>query len=576
MRMPKRKIYKSLIFKLTLGSLLIITPLVFFLIFDNFYSIKILHEKVAESKLDTISLYMNQIDSELKNIDDYLLRIVTYDMSISNMENSDEGTRVLARVNLSNNIVQAISSYKMIDGMFVYSKSTRDYMYSYSTRTDIYKRKALSDYLTNLIDEGTSYNKTGWFPVTTDSSYYILRIINTGDTYVGAWITVETLINYLNDIDLKQKGSILLVTSQGLPMNNIDYIQSNRIGLSGDLNSYYFSGKNKDFMVIGRPSKFGDFRLMAVNNEKSLLEGLDLIQITIIFIALLSVLCIPLTFVILRRWIFKPVKKLKHAIDKIESGDLDYRVKLENHPYEFMMLNRAFNKMVSQITQLKIDVYEEQISKQKAELQYLQMQIKPHFYLNAFNTIYSMAQMKDFNLIQDMVRCLADYLRYSCRNNFILVPLEEELKHVKNYLQIQRIRSGENLICNIDTDQSLMDLHIPPLILHTFIENIVKHAVNIYEPVIVLIKIDLIEKEQVKFARIIIQDSGKGFSEEVLVGLNSNDICKEDGKSIGIWNAKQRIKLIYGEKAGITLSNGENSGAHVEIILPLETEQINL
>jgi two-component system, sensor histidine kinase YesM len=571
-RQKNEKIYKSLIFKLTVGSQVIIIPLIFFLIFDNFYSIKLFRDKVAESKRDTISLYMKQIDSELKNVDAYLLRIITYDIHISNLENSNEGDRMAAKVNLSKDLVESISSYHLVDGIYIYSQSTKDYLYSYSARTNYHERIAVENYTTSTIDNGISFNKKEWFPASINSSYYLLRNIKVGDVYIGAWINVGSFLDYLNGIDLKQMGSVLLATSSGVPMNNIDYIKNNNINLSDKLESYYFSGPNKSFTVIGKDSELGSFRLMSVSNNKSLLEGLDFIQITIAFIACFSIFLIPLTILILKNWIFKPVKKLEFAIERIENGELDYKIKDEEHPYEFMVLNKAFNNMVSEIKQLKIDVYEEQINKQKAELEYLQMQIRPHFYLNAFNTIFSMAEMKDYKLIQELVRYLADYLRYICKGDFLLVPFEDELKHVQNFLQIHRIRSGVSLSCEIDTDQRLMDRRIPPLILLTFIENIVKHALNIYEPLTVLIKATVVENEDGKYVNIIIQDSGKGFSAEALEKINHGMIEKNRGQSIGIWNVKQRVQLIYGDKASIKVSNRDNNSACVEIVLPLEKE----
>ncbi|MEH7493476.1 hypothetical protein V7177_14625, partial [Neobacillus niacini] len=138
--------YKSLIFKLTVGSQVVIIPLIFFLIFDNFYSIKVFHEKVTESKRDTISIYMNQIDSELKNVDAYLLRLITYDINISNLENPNEGDRMVSKVNLSKNIVESIPSYQLVDGIYIYSKSTKDYLYSYSARTNYNERIAVENY----------------------------------------------------------------------------------------------------------------------------------------------------------------------------------------------------------------------------------------------------------------------------------------------------------------------------------------------------------------------------------------------------------------------------------------------
>jgi two-component system sensor histidine kinase YesM len=571
--LPHRNVTKTLTFKLILGSQLIIIPLIFFLIFDNWYSINVLHKKVSESKKDTIALYMNEIDSELKSADDYLVKTLSYDMSISNLENDDSGTREIAKSNLKEDIVRAIGTYNLVDGLFVYSSATKDYLYSYSSRTSYEERIAVAEFTSESMDNGGSLSGLKWFSSPVDSSNYMFRILNIGSVFVGAWINLDTIIQNINDLDLNQKESFIMATTAGVPLNNADYIRRHDIDLSLDLSSYYFTGTNKSYMVIGQDSKRGDLRLTVVDSENNILEGLDQMQIIIISIALLSILCIPLTFIILRKWIFKPITKIKHAIKMFEGGDLSYNIKVEEHPYEFMLLIDTFNQFTSQIQQLKIDVYEEQIHKQKAELQYLQMQIKPHFYLNAFNTIYSMAQMKDYSLIQDMVRSLSDYLRYMVRGNFTLVPFKDELKHVQTYLQIQKIRSGENLICHVDADQQLMNLQMPPLILHTFIENIVKHALTMYEPITVYINVALIEQENVKFASITIQDSGKGFSAAALDDINSDsnsDNHKDDGVSIGIWNVKQRLKLMYGNKASLTASN--NTGARIMIKLPIETE----
>ncbi|WP_419874638.1 sensor histidine kinase [Candidatus Pristimantibacillus sp. PTI5] len=567
--LPKKSVYKTLTFKLILGSQLIIIPLIFLLIFDHLYSINILHKKVSESKKDTLALYMNDIDSELKNVENYILNIISHDLSIPNLENDDLGTREIAKYNLKDNIVEGISTYNLIDGLIIYSNMTEDYLYSYNSRTSYRERIAVLEYISDAASEGESFASLGWFPSTIGSSAYMLRIMNVGSVYMGAWINVDTFIQYIHGLDVNHKDSVIFATFQGVPMNNADFVQQHDIDLSGDLSSYYFTGKDKSYMVIGQDSKRGNLRVTVIDTENNILEGLDSIQIVISVIALLSVLCIPLTFIILRKWIFKPVTKLKHAIKMLEGGDLSHNIKVEEHPYEFMLLIDTFNNFTSQIQQLKIEVYEEQIHKQKAELQYLQMQIKPHFYLNAFNTIYSMAQMKDYQLIQDMVRSLSDYLRYMVRGNFTLVPFEDELKHVQTYLQIQKIRSGENLICHIDADQQLMNLRMPPLILLTFIENIVKHALTMYEPITVFIKAALIKRDNGKYALITIQDSGKGFSAEALEQINSEHVYqKEDGESIGIWNIKQRLKLMYGNKAGITAAN--SGGACIEIILPIE------
>lgn len=566
-------IHNSLIFKLIIGTLFLIVPMVFFLIFDNYYAIKTLHNKVAEYNSNTVNLYMNQIDSDLHNIDSYMLNIITFNADLLNLNNNDDNSRVLSKIKLQKELTNARSLYKSVDDFFIYSKSKGEYFDSHSSRIKYSESLSISKFILNSLKDNKDYNTIGWIPISIDSSSYIYRIISVDDMYIGVWIKVETLMPPLLKINLQKEGNILFATSDGNPMINKEFIEDNNINLSEDLSHYYFSGKDNSHMVIGKKSEVGKFSLIAVTNEKNMLQGLDLIQRITFIIGIMSFLSIPITLYFLRKWIFRPVKRLKYAIGMIERGNLNYRIKNEKFSSEFLAVNEAFNNMVSQIKQLKIEIYEEQIDKQKSELEYLQMQIRPHFYINALNNIYSMAQMKEFELIQDMVLYLSDYLRYLFRSSYLLVPIESELKHVKNYLQIEKLHSGENLICNIDAEEHLMNVHIPPLVLQTFIENIIKHGVKLDEVNIIKIKIFLNECKMEKFICMKIEDNGKGFSDEALHKINY--LCENTGtgENIGIWNVKQRINLIYGDKAKIIVSNNKNSGACIEIYLPIEKEE---
>ena len=217
--LPHKNVTKTLTFKLILGSQLIIIPLIFFLIFDNLYSINVLHKKVSESKKDTIALYMNEIDSELKSADDYLVKTLSYDMSISNLENDDPGTREIAKVNLKEDIVRAIGTYKLVDGIFVYSSTTKDYLYSYSSRTSYEERIAVAEYTSDRMNSGGGLSGLKWFSSSVDSSNYMFRILNIGSVFVGAWINLDTFIQYINDLDLNQKESFIMASSEGVPLN---------------------------------------------------------------------------------------------------------------------------------------------------------------------------------------------------------------------------------------------------------------------------------------------------------------------------------------------------------------------
>jgi two-component system sensor histidine kinase YesM len=221
---------------------------------------------------------------------------------------------------------------------------------------------------------------------------------------------------------------------------------------------------------------------------------------------------------------------------------------------------------------LKINVYEEKLNKQKAQLQHLQLQVQPHFFLNSLNIIYSLAQTQNYKLIQEMTLSLVQYFRYMFRSNLSFVTLKEELQHVRNYMRIQELRFPNSLYCEINADEAVIDCEIPPLIIQSFAENTVKYAVTMDELINLWINVEQYSYENNKYLKISIRDTGKGFAEEILKELQKgNRIFDENGEHIGAWNVRKRINLLYSGHGEISFSNGTGPiGAIVEILLPLE------
>src|SRR5690606_16872282 len=116
------------------------------------------------------------------------------------------------------------------------------------------------------------------------------------------------------------------------------------------------------------------------------------------------------------------------------------RVEMGESSEEFQMLGQSFNSMMDEIQTLRINVYEEQISKQKEELQRLQLQVKPHFFLNTLNIIYNLAKVKSYERVQEMTISLINYFRFMFRSNTSFVMLHEDLEHTRNFLRIHSLR----------------------------------------------------------------------------------------------------------------------------------------
>ncbi len=282
---------------------------------------------------------------------------------------------------------------------------------------------------------------------------------------------------------------------------------------------------------------------------------------------------------IIRKIIFVPFRRLLYAMKRIENGDIDFRI--ENYPAsdEFQFINTAFNKMIDHINNLKIYIYEEKISKQKMELQHLQLQINPHFYLNSLNTIYTLARTQNYKVIQELSMYLIEYFRFMFRSNINFVSLKDEINNVKNYIYIQKLRFPNSFSYEIETPEFLEDVPVPTFLIYTFVENTFKHAVNRDYPVRLSVRTELVEGSgQKPFIKLTVKDTGIGFKEEVLNKLRQGEcIIDEHREHIGIWNIQQRLQLLYKGQAKISFSNGiTNGGAMIEINFPMNNDVLNV
>jgi two-component system sensor histidine kinase YesM len=269
----------------------------------------------------------------------------------------------------------------------------------------------------------------------------------------------------------------------------------------------------------------------------------------------------------MRKIFLEPINRIVSAMKKLRKGDLDERLPTYRNSTEFEVMNATFNHMISEIKDLKINVYEEKLNLQRAELKHLQLQINPHFFLNSLNIIYNLATVKEFSLIQEMSKCLANYFRFMFRSNSYFVSLEDEIKHTENYLRIQQLRFPETFLYFVEVPDELKKCNIPPLIIQTIAENSIKHAFNFDEQLEIHIKIK--QDEDSGLIHIKIKDTGDGFPEDVLYSLKKNEsLTNSEGERIGIWNVKKRLTLLYGESSKIRFSNEQGKGATVQIWIP--------
>jgi len=570
--------WSSIRVKLVLGLLSITVPLIALLLYNNDYSVRVIHNQVAMSNKSLISIHMKQIDDQLSEVERHLTGLAFSDFNLLTMgdQQATEDQYMMAKSGVSRLLTSDLIVYPYIDGFFVYSLPRQDMMEAYkpvvgySELTGL--RQALSGQIARLTAQPLHAN-TEWTAMRVGGDNYIVRLLRSGELYIGAWVKARTMLAPLSGMNTGETGAVLIVNGAGEPLGGTQPLSDEGLDFTQGFQNYYLSGSGHDYLVVGEASTKGDFSLVAVSPDKQILENLPYLANAANFVILVAIAMLLLSAWFLRKVLLMPLRKLMVGMRLIGEGNLNLQIEESPVPDEFQLVNRTFNQMITQIEELKIHVYEEQLSKHRAELKHLQLQINPHFFMNSLNILYNLAQVKQYELIQEMTMCLVQYFRYMFQSNHPLVQLKDELKHIRNYLHIQQMRLPDRFNCDIQVPEYLQETPIPPLILQTLVENTIKHAVRMDGSISMSIEASLDTLADEPLVCISVRDTGKGFSDEALDAIRGGrQISDENGAHIGLWNVRERLRLQFGERAWMECYNDEPHGAVVELMIPLRLE----
>ncbi|ANE48589.1 hypothetical protein SY83_22445 [Paenibacillus swuensis] len=251
---------------------------------------------------------------------------------------------------------------------------------------------------------------------------------------------------------------------------------------------------------------------------------------------------------LLYRHVQVPLRKLNTGVQSIKQGNYSARI-TGITTSEFDQLFVRFNQMAEQIQKLIENVYEEKIRVRDATLKQLQSQINPHFLYNCFAHIVHMSDLGYNEGITAMSHNLCDYYRYSTRVDKPNVLLEEELKLVESYLEIQQIRIPR-LTYTMEIPDEMYGLGFPRLLLQPLVENAVIHGI---EPYFSADTIRIRGAVTEQGWEIWVEDNGPGMTEQAVRQLTeqveTDDFLSAD--SYGLRNVHQRLHIGYGPQSGL-------------------------
>ncbi|MDF2987831.1 MAG: histidine kinase [Eubacterium sp.] len=328
--------------------------------------------------------------------------------------------------------------------------------------------------------------------------------------------------------------------------------------------------------VNGKPTVISTSKMHSLNWKIISFTNVDEINadqnnlnhIVILLLSLCMVVAL-LTAFALSKSISKPIIKLVKSMATVK--DHNFEIKLEyKKKDEFGYLIGQYKLMMDQIKQLINQLYTSESNKQKAELKAkdaelraLQSQINPHFLYNTLDSINLYAVKYNVPVISDMISSLSNFFRYGLCKGKSLITVEEEIRHMESYMEIQNMRFKQKLKYTINIPQTIRKYQIVKLVLQPLAENSIIHGFQPSNREWLLNISGRIENDNIVLS---VEDNGEGGDVEKLNSLlNSEDVQNE---SIGIFNVHERIKTTYGAGYGLRYYKNPEYGITAEVTVP--------
>ncbi|WP_078381872.1 sensor histidine kinase [Sutcliffiella halmapala] len=541
---------------------IILISILFINIFVCFFTISSTRQQSIDYITNTVNLYLNDAKQKFNAIDHFMIWTVKHEPLIKNIENSKDMSE----------LPKSINDFRLRVNDFQYSTG-KEYQFFLALKKENYFFNSspiqitYSEYL-QMKDFFLSKNKmltnnerlSKWHSFKINDKFYLYHFLEYENRIFISLIAVEDILLPLQDINLGNNGTIIMENDSQVFLSDIDQVELFKREKSNNFFSSHLTFKNTETTL--------PFSIHVTIDHFSAFERVVLAQFVLIFATIIISLILFLILLYIKNKVISPIQKFSQNLSDLNKNNekIDFE---SSSIIELEKANTQFKDLIYEIKNLKVNIYEHEIEKKQIQMDFMKLQIKPHFYLNCLTTIYSMAQMEMNKEIQEMSLSTSKYFRYLFQTNQNFVKLENELMHINDYLAIQKLVYGDSFLFDLSIEQDISNTKIPPLVLQTFIENTIKHSVSLDEQIKISLKIDYIN-DQKRFINITIKDNGPGFSPNVITKLRNNiPLTTKAGKHIGINNVVQRLKLMYGEEFSIEFSNDDfEGGAVITLIIP--------
>lgn len=353
------------------------------------------------------------------------------------------------------------------------------------------------------------------------------------------------------------------------PLTIMDIVKTE--GSTGIINvsdkDYYFIKNNLEV--------YPNWQVVGVMEYNTLKTSLNNLLKYFYAIAGISILIILSASILFSDRITKPIISLKKSMDQLALGEWPEPLKATTHD-EIKVLIEGYNNMLEEQQKLIQQIYHEQEEKNKKEvetvqlrLDLLQSQINPHFIHNTLHTMQYLLKANKTEGLYEMLVSFNRLLRYNMSIDRDFITIEEECLCIENFTNILKYRYGQAFDISYSIPSQVKQYYIPKLILQPLVENAIYHGIipKGYEASVHISVLPYDSKLMVK-----VEDTGVGMSDEKVNRILQTKLqgSSSSFNQIGIHNIDKRLKLLYGEEAGLKIISKEQMGTTVSFTIPIK------
>lgn len=534
--------------------------------------------------------YFQEINDSMINIDNIINDITINSSEYTILASSKDQIKLNnAMYTLNKELSNQMNMQPSIVGFVINNAQSKSRRYLFQKDISSENKEELLKQIMNLINSNNI--QEDWNLVLTGNTCYCVKI---NKKKSGAIAGVFEIENDIGDIVSNIHGNVkFYLLLNNMIMNNSEktfsipfdilnrqstqietkYNKGKDLKLEGFLKDKenYQGKKEKELIYYNSLKGTGIGVCIAI--EDTIWNYLQFVQIILLVITLSSMFGVAFLYRFLMKQILWPLQELTYTMNEIGQGNIHAKMESDYQMMEFDEMKNTFHRMMGEIQELKIESYEERIHKQKAQLLYYQLQLKPHFYLNCLKTLNALLSEKQYDRMQDLIFDISSHMRYLLQSDKELVMVQSELEFVRNYVNLQKNNYSRKVILEVQMDPTLSEKKIPALTVQTFVENTFKYARMQEGEDLLYIQIKgiLLKTEEGKYIDILVKDNGCGYSEKVLEILNG-PVEGIKAAGVGIANLLWRCNLIYNGKVEYSFLNEE--GAVSELIIPYDEEGI--